>query len=43
MDENAQTEMAAEPSADATPETAPMISVTGGQFEITPAGDSDQM
>jgi len=43
VDENAQTEMAAETGADATPEAAPMISVTGGQFEIVPDGDSDQM
>ena len=43
MKESTQTEMAAEPGTDATPETAPMISVTGGQFEITPDGDSDQM
>src|SRR5712691_9563812 len=35
--------MAAETGADATPEAAPMISVTGGQFEIVPDGDSDQM
>src|SRR6266849_2742429 len=43
MEENARTEMTADASADATPETTPMISVTGGQFEIIPDGDSDQM
>src|SRR5438876_8814818 len=43
MDENTQTKMAAEPGADATPETAPMISVTGGQFEIIPDADSDEL
>src|SRR5438876_9532607 len=43
MEDNTQTEMAAEPGADAKPETAPMISVTGGQFEIIPAGDSDEL
>src|SRR5258708_40230450 len=43
MDENTQTEMAAEPVADATPETAPMISVTGGQFEIIPDHDGEEV
>src|SRR5256712_13896958 len=35
--------MTPEPGADATPETAPMISVTGGQFEIIPDADSDEL
>src|SRR5258707_214012 len=35
--------MAAEPAADATPETAPMISVTGGQFEIIPDHDGEEL
>src|SRR5260370_35471 len=43
MEENTQTEMAAEPGADAAPDSAPMINVTGGQFEIVPDDDSDQM
>src|SRR5438552_8352644 len=43
MEENTQTEVTPEPGSDATPETAPMISVTGGQFEIIPAGDSDEL
>src|SRR6266705_1713015 len=43
MEENTQAEMAPETSADATPETAPMISVTGGQFEIIPDADSDEL
>jgi segregation and condensation protein A len=43
MEEKAQTEMAAEPGADATSETAPMISVTGGQFEIIPDSDGEEL
>src|SRR5947199_9149240 len=43
MEENTQTEVTPEPSSDATPETAPMISVTGGQFEIIPDADSDEL
>jgi segregation and condensation protein A len=43
VEENAQTEMAAEASTDATPEAAPMISVTGGQPQIMPGGDDDQL
>jgi len=43
MEENTQTEIAAKPGADATPDSAPMINVTGGQFEIIPDSDSDQM
>src|SRR5437870_8112241 len=43
MEENTQTEVTPEPGSDATPETAPMISVTGGQFEIIPDADSDEL
>src|SRR5713226_10291130 len=43
MEENTHTEMAAATSAESAPEAAPMISVTGGQPEITPDGESDQL
>jgi segregation and condensation protein A len=43
MEENAQTEMAAGTSAETAPDAAPTISVTGGQPEIIPDGDSDQL
>src|SRR5258708_20981146 len=43
MDENTQTEMAAEPVANAPRETARMISVTGGQFEIIPDHDGEEL
>jgi segregation and condensation protein A len=41
MEENTQAETDA--TADATPETAPMISVTGGQFEIIPDSDGEEL
>lgn len=43
MEENAQTEIAVVTSAEAAPEAAPMISVTGGQPEITADGENDQL
>src|SRR6266850_1483586 len=43
MDKNIQSEIAAEPGTEATPETAPTISVTGGQFEIIPDSDGEEL
>src|SRR5712692_4293731 len=43
MEENAQTEVEAAPTTEAPVEASPTISVTGGQFEIIPDGDSDQL